>query len=439
MGAVQKFYDLLAVTTPRVTIEFITQGQNLGGSTESSNNTNGTISIFTSSTNQNVDIEWGDTSSYSFSLTAGVNFNVTGNTTSRKLYSAPYNNGVSKLIKVKFSNPAAVTRFDAISWWLRGNLSTAIDILTNLTTLNLNNNNLDSIPANIANLQYLEVLGLNSSPSLNGIIPEFIFNISSLKNLSFFNSMAGQSYTSANYTRLDELPVLEIFTFGGGGHTDLTNDIFDNIPLLKNLTVITPNGSGSITATIPSNAYLCTAWKTYNPVGCYRTVALTDSFVDNFYTFITTNAAMTGSSFLPFRGFSLIMTSSTAVPTGIYQQPSGFVLGSSNGSPASQQEKLWVLVNQYANSITVASWSVTGITVGATTDITLNNIAAGGATGQLQVGSVVHFKNITGTVGGSLNNLDHTITNIAGNVITISTNTTGLSYTSGGVMYKKTF
>jgi hypothetical protein len=206
MGAVQKFYDLLAVTTPRVTIEFITQGQNLGGSSESSNNTNGTISIFNSSTNQNVDIEWGDTSSDSFSLTAGVNFNVTGNTTSRKLYSAPYNNGVSKLIKVKFANPAAITRFDAISWWLRGNLSTAIDILTNLTTLNLNNNNLDSIPANIANLQYLEVLGLNSSPSLNGIIPEFVFSISSLKNLAFFNSIAGQSYTSANYTRLDELP-----------------------------------------------------------------------------------------------------------------------------------------------------------------------------------------------------------------------------------------
>lgn len=439
MGAASKFYNLIALTTPRVSIEFITQGQNLGGTSEGSSNTTGTGAVFISSTNQSFDIDWGNGVIDTFNLVAGVQFVITGGASGRYLYSSPYGNGVSKTIRVKFSDPTKITRFDGTSWWLRGNLSTAIDILTNLTVLTLSNNNLDSIPANIANLSMLQELGLNSSPSLGGVIPNFVFLISSLKKLHFLNSIAGNTYSSANYTRLNELPLLEELTYGGGGHTDLTNDIFDNIPGLVRLSVNTPNGSGSISDTLPSHAYLCTAWKFYTAIGCYRTMTLTDGFIDNFYTFTITNAAMTGASSLPFRGFTLLMSAGTAVPLGIYQQPAGYVAGSNNGSPASPQEKIWVLVNQYAHTITVASWSVTAITVGATTQITLNNIDAGQATGQLQVGSIVHFKNITGTVAASLNNLDHTITNIAGNVITISTNTTGLAYTSGGTMYKKTF
>lgn len=439
MGAAKKMYDILAVTTQRQSIEFITQGQNVGGSLENSGSCNSTASILVSSTNQSFEVDWGDGTTDSLSLVAATNFTVTGSSSGRHLYSSPYGIGVSKVIKITFSNPSTITRFNASRWWLRGNLSTAIDILTNLTTLDISFNYLDSIPANIANLAYLENLNIGSSSSLNGIIPNFIFSCAGLKVLNFFNSMSGETYASANYDRLNELTLLEDFTYGEGGHTDLDNIIFDEIPGLKRLTVLTPNGSGSITATIPSHAYLCTAWKFYNPVGCYRTVALTDSFIDNFYTFIDANAAKSGASSLPFRGFTLVMTSATAVPTGIYQQPTGYVAGSNNGSPASPQEKIWLFVNQYAHSITVASWTVTGVTVGATTQITLSNINAGNATGQLQIGSVVHFKNITGTVGGTLNNADHTITNISSNTITVSTNTTGLAYTSGGVMYKKTF
>jgi len=73
------------------------------------------------------------------------------------------------------------------------------------------------------------------------------------------------------------------------------------------------------------------------------------------------------------------------------------------------------------------SKSVTAVTPGATTDVTLSSALSG-----LAIGELLYLSGLTGTVSTALNGLAHTISNIAGAVYTLSTDTTGLAYTSGG-------
>lgn len=77
-----------------------------------------------------------------------------------------------------------------------------------------------------------------------------------------------------------------------------------------------------------------------------------------------------------------------------------------------------------------ASSAVSALTPGVTTSVTL-----GGALGPLAIGEKLYLSGITGTVAASLNGLAHAITNIVGAVYTLSTNTNGLAYTSGGTGY----
>jgi uncharacterized protein (TIGR02217 family) len=77
-----------------------------------------------------------------------------------------------------------------------------------------------------------------------------------------------------------------------------------------------------------------------------------------------------------------------------------------------------------------ASSAVAALTPGVTTSVTL-----GGALAPLAVGEKLYLSGITGTVAASLNGLAHPITNIAGAVYTLSTDTDGLAYTSGGTGY----
>ena len=78
-----------------------------------------------------------------------------------------------------------------------------------------------------------------------------------------------------------------------------------------------------------------------------------------------------------------------------------------------------------------ASASVTAVTVGATTQITLSSDLI-----PLSVAEKLYLSGLTGTVATTLNGLAHTITQIqSGNVYVISTSTVGLAYTSGGTGY----
>lgn len=71
--------------------------------------------------------------------------------------------------------------------------------------------------------------------------------------------------------------------------------------------------------------------------------------------------------------------------------------------------------------------TVTAVTPGATTDVTLTAALTG-----LSIGERLYLSGLTGTIGAALNGIAHVITNIATNVYTLATNTTGLAWTSGG-------
>jgi len=78
--------------------------------------------------------------------------------------------------------------------------------------------------------------------------------------------------------------------------------------------------------------------------------------------------------------------------------------------------------------------TVTGVTVGATTQITLTGAITGLTT---SAGSnLIYLAGLTGTDAALLNGIAHTITNIASNVYTISTNTAGKTITAAGSGYK---
>lgn len=89
-----------------------------------------------------------------------------------------------------------------------------------------------------------------------------------------------------------------------------------------------------------------------------------DDFVDSFYKLVTEWDQITMTSVAndgkrnQFYGLSVSMYSATFPdenqrPSGTEQAPEGFVKGSSNGSPATPMEKIYVLKNNYAQRWTI--------------------------------------------------------------------------------------
>ncbi|MGH6625139.1 MAG: DUF2460 domain-containing protein [Burkholderiaceae bacterium] len=78
-----------------------------------------------------------------------------------------------------------------------------------------------------------------------------------------------------------------------------------------------------------------------------------------------------------------------------------------------------------------SSSTVTGVTVGATTQVTLTAALAG-----LAVGDRLYLAGLTGADSALLNGLSHAITGIAANTYTLSTNTAGKTITAAGSGYK---
>src|SRR5690606_7606115 len=84
----------------------------------------------------------------------------------------------------------------------------------------------------------------------------------------------------------------------------------------------------------------------------FRTQQRCDAFVNSFYDFVAANAPISGSANDPFRSMVIDFNNTLNPginfrPSGIYQQPTGYVQGISNGTPASPLEKVWVMDNQY--------------------------------------------------------------------------------------------
>ncbi len=132
---------------------------------------------------------------------------------------------------------------------------------------------------------------------------------------------------------------------------------YGDISNLVNLSYISVEGNTLFTTSVPSYFSGLTKLKTWDFRGCYRTQARVDAAISSIYAFVVANAAITGTSTSPFRTMVISIGvfatgDGTAIPTGTYQQPAGYVQGSSNGSPATSLEKVWVMVNQYSHTWT---------------------------------------------------------------------------------------
>lgn len=81
-----------------------------------------------------------------------------------------------------------------------------------------------------------------------------------------------------------------------------------------------------------------------------------DEYVDNMYALVVQNGSITNNSgqFIeyPNRFRNISWGHGTLSFTGAKVAPAGYVQGVSNGTPANQGEKVYVLQNQYGHTIT---------------------------------------------------------------------------------------
>ena len=209
---------------------------------------------------------------------------------------------------------------------------------------------LDQIYLLAATLNYLKIQGAPITDNHFGMgsLPA---NFNLLVNLTRFE-LIGTSHTIIPDV-LNNIPSINnLFV----GHTTSITS-WGDISSLINLKVLTINNSVNLSVTLPAYFSNFVNLRSMIATGVLRTQLRVDTWVDNWYTFITTNAAMTGANTLPFRGMNhnIAITTigdGTASPAGTYQQPTGYVAGSNNGTPASPKEKIWVMVNQYGHNWT---------------------------------------------------------------------------------------
>lgn len=99
------------------------------------------------------------------------------------------------------------------------------------------------------------------------------------------------------------------------------------------LNITFPFGTGSTTECI---------WRTITIQNNGMSVGNVDATIDNIYQNRSKWNVWNGS-----HPKSMNISGTNASPTGTYQAPAGFVLGSNDGTPASAKEQLYVLVNNY--------------------------------------------------------------------------------------------
>lgn len=305
-------------------------------------------------------------------------------------------------VLVKITNPASITGIVSSAVWFWDELPQEIASLSNIGRLSFSFlRKLNSFPFEWSLLKKINTLYLNQiSPDLLIEFPAGFANFPVLKTLTISNCFDfsdpeassmdrignyGASLESLdirgcnvktmpdNFSSLTGLTYLSCGTLGNDGfaeppvqinsmtslktlffgyHSTVLNS-WGDLSNLVNLENVTLHQCSLIPAEIPSWFANATKLKQLYLPSCFNTQDRIDDFVDSLYAFVIANAPITGTVIDQYRSMTIILYRpevtpiQSVVPTGTYQQPSGYVQGSSNGSPESQYEKVWVLVNQY--------------------------------------------------------------------------------------------
>jgi hypothetical protein len=217
------------------------------------------------------------------------------------------------------------------------NLDKFVNLKSTLTTLGLN------------------TCSLGDTNGSNGALPDNFNQLANLTSLSLIRN---------NYTtippQVNTIPSLQIF---GCGSVNLTS--WGDLSALVNLTNFTMDECRNMPAYCP--AYVTNFTKlrvlrfaTFSKGGAggdaSSNPARLDALVSSVYSIWNINAPKTGSNNIQYRGLQIYLAATEALtssdaPSGTYQQPSGYLQGSNNGTPATSREMIWVLVNQYACTV----------------------------------------------------------------------------------------
>ena len=304
-------------------------------------------------------------------------------------------------ISISFSNPSAVYFMNFTFLNLFKSFPRNIDAIHNLETLNIRVSQLTSFPDTMNKLSMLKVLSLdNIGTAISERIPDSILQ-TNIENLAISSSVNLRDVYASNFfalcenlgdtlkvlsvvstniltlppnfsnlavlnnlqiasnhfetlpSEINEVPSLVTLRTGYLGGADSTKYLgsFSNLINLKELICYR---SVNLDQFIPDDFENCVEFKNYTAGGSFQTQERIDRFVNEMYDHITTYASMSAgnTAFRQMFILTFIADRPSPIPSGIYQQPTGYVQGSNNGTPANQLEKVWVLVNQYQTTWT---------------------------------------------------------------------------------------
>ncbi|MGV8814732.1 MAG: leucine-rich repeat domain-containing protein [Gelidibacter sp.] len=226
----------------------------------------------------------------------------------------------------------------------------------------------------------LHTLSINSSYDLSDIISSNFFKINQLNNLESLGVnhcdikklpdsisectklyslfVRGNLFTEIP-VQLGELSNLEILQVG----SDSALLINKSIPVwsnLKKLRQLRFDFSDCIISDIADSwKYLYSLSNMLTMDKLAETNLRFNEFIDAFYELCTTNGNIVNNSssfggVYPYRFRNISWGLKTRLFNGIKQAPIGYVQGVSNGTPANQGEKVYVLQNQYNHTVTHA-------------------------------------------------------------------------------------
>ena len=197
-----------------------------------------------------------------------------------------------------------------------------LNLLQNtLKILSIIGNDIDTFPSNFSELYKLEYL--RTTFPTGGVLPPAIYNLPNLRVFRHGRSDGRHPSSLDNFEFLTTLETLYIDT--------KNNNIFEpdvsEFGTLINLKTLTIQGS---TQDLQTSI---------------------DLFINTLYSVVTNNGDIVSGSG-PFREMAIVCLSDAGTsPTGIFQEPTGYIQNSNNGSPATPKEKIWVIVNQYNSTV----------------------------------------------------------------------------------------
>lgn len=348
---------------------------------------------FTSSVNNTVYMEHSDGSIVSADFTGGVNLK------NMPAFNRDYGSEATRTFKIWFKIPNKITSFSMGLVTLHGDLPKTLPyynirrlLLSAISYFNdfsnsyppsylqkllltwVTNDTLKEIPEWILKSR-IEILVLGDGFNLSNLATSKLERVIEIKDIETFYRMGPLNDVPSNFKDISTLRCINIMSF-----TEITQNInnckqitmllyaytnnfgdrgssnFANIGISSwgvgiggmNLTHFSCHYSLVCPTTLPTGLKECPSITYLGFGNCFQTVGRIDEFINNAYDTITQGASMSvGASPLRNIRLELVINNLGARPSGTYQQPSGYVQGVSNGTPASQMEKIWVIVKQY--------------------------------------------------------------------------------------------